>query len=214
MSSSDDRRPLTRARVVDGAIAYADEHGLAALSMRKLAASLGFEVMALYNHVANKNDLVTAITDRVAEHVDMPDYAADPIGALRANSLSLRAALEAHPWAAMNWVTTMPGPGRWTLMEWQLRACGAVPGLSDEQAHHLFHAVGNHVVGYVLQNVVMPFPVEDMHDIIRTIKRDLDPVEHAYALEHLAQHERGDHGESFGIVLDLILTTMGSSPNK
>jgi AcrR family transcriptional regulator len=52
------RAPLTRERVLRAAIALADEGGIEALSMRKLAKELGVEAMSLYNHVANKGDLV------------------------------------------------------------------------------------------------------------------------------------------------------------
>jgi AcrR family transcriptional regulator len=56
-----DRRPLTRQRVADAALDLIDEAGLEALSMRKLGAALGVEAMSLYNHVANKADLLRAV---------------------------------------------------------------------------------------------------------------------------------------------------------
>jgi AcrR family transcriptional regulator len=52
------RERLTRERVLRAAIAHADAGGLEALTMRTLAEVLGVAPMALYRHVANKDDLV------------------------------------------------------------------------------------------------------------------------------------------------------------
>lgn len=61
MSTS--RQPLSRERVAAAALAFIDTHGEAALSMRKLGADLGVEAMSLYNHVANKDDLLDLVGD-------------------------------------------------------------------------------------------------------------------------------------------------------
>ncbi|WP_410665737.1 TetR/AcrR family transcriptional regulator C-terminal domain-containing protein [Amycolatopsis sp. lyj-84] len=63
---------LSREKVLDAALRLASEHGLAGLSMRKLAAELGVEAMSLYNHVANKGDLLDGLTARVFEGVPLP----------------------------------------------------------------------------------------------------------------------------------------------
>ena len=57
------RKPLTRERVLDAAVAIADADGIEALSMRKLGQALGVEAMSLYNHVASKGELVAALAD-------------------------------------------------------------------------------------------------------------------------------------------------------
>ena len=63
MTAMAPRLPQNRARVAAGALDFVDQHGLAALSMRKLGAELGVEAMSLYNHVANKDDLLDAVGD-------------------------------------------------------------------------------------------------------------------------------------------------------
>ena len=60
-----DRAPLSRDRVAAEAVRFIDEHGLEALSMRKLGAALGVEAMSLYNHVSSKADLLDAVSDRL-----------------------------------------------------------------------------------------------------------------------------------------------------
>ncbi|MGZ4706218.1 MAG: TetR/AcrR family transcriptional regulator [Acidimicrobiales bacterium] len=68
-----DRIPLSRDRIILAAVAIVDEHGLEALSMRKLGAALGVEAMSLYNHVANKDDVLDGVLDHVLREVPLPD---------------------------------------------------------------------------------------------------------------------------------------------
>jgi len=57
------RPRLSRERVLRAAMAHADKSGLETLTMRKLAKELGVEAMSLYNHVANKDDLLDGMID-------------------------------------------------------------------------------------------------------------------------------------------------------
>lgn len=66
------RRPLNRQRVLDAALAYVDEHGLAALTMRRLGTELGVEGMSLYKHVADKEALLDGIVERLWAEVLTP----------------------------------------------------------------------------------------------------------------------------------------------
>lgn len=62
---------LSRGEVTDAAIALVERDGLEALTMRKLAAELGFAPMSLYTHVRNRDDLVDAIVDRLIERLEL-----------------------------------------------------------------------------------------------------------------------------------------------
>ena len=66
------RIPLSRDRVLLAAVALADESGLGTLSMRKLGDALGVEAMSLYNHVANKDELLDGMVDLVFGEIDLP----------------------------------------------------------------------------------------------------------------------------------------------
>ena len=68
-TQTEPRIPLSRERELQAAIELADEGGIEALTMRKLARALGVEAMSLYNHVANKGDLVDGIVDLVISEV-------------------------------------------------------------------------------------------------------------------------------------------------
>lgn len=67
-----DRATLTRERVLDAAIALADREGVHALSMRRLGAELGVQAMSLYNHVANKQDLLNGVAGRLLASMEIP----------------------------------------------------------------------------------------------------------------------------------------------
>src|SRR3954469_10834988 len=82
------RVPLSRERVLEAAIRLADEGGIESLSMRKLARALGVEAMSLYNHVANKGDLVDAITDLVVSEIELPQVTEEWDVAVRACAIS------------------------------------------------------------------------------------------------------------------------------
>ena len=91
------RDTLSREKVLDAALRLADQHGLGALSMRKLAAELGVEAMSLYNHVANKADLLDGVAGRVFEAIALPDPALSWEERLRALAGGAFAAFAAHP---------------------------------------------------------------------------------------------------------------------
>jgi AcrR family transcriptional regulator len=105
-----DRQPLTRERVATAAVAFIDEHGLDALSMRKLGAELGVEAMSLYNHVANKADLLDAVSDRL--YTDVLAAYGEPTGDWKLHARALSHAYvdvaAAHPKA----VTLLIHPAR------------------------------------------------------------------------------------------------------
>ena len=201
------RAPLDRDAVVAAAVALADEQGTDALSMRKLAASLGYEVMSLYNHVANKAEVLSLMVDAVAAEVPAPDPGANPLAAVRTLAVDTRAALVRHPWAAGLWLRQLPGPARVRHMEHHLAALAA-SDLSPQVAHLAFHAVNNHVIGYTLQEQAMAYltpPDTDPDALARSFMEGLAADELPHTVTHIQQHLDGDTASSFELVLDLIL---------
>jgi AcrR family transcriptional regulator len=93
------RVPLSRERVLRAAVAYADEHGIASVSMRKLGEALGVEAMSLYNHVANKDELLGDMVDVVFREIGLPAGAADWRTAMRQRAVAVRRVLSHHRWA-------------------------------------------------------------------------------------------------------------------
>ncbi len=93
------RNPLRREHVLRAAIAQADAGGLEAVSMRRLAEALDFAPMALYRHIANKDDLIDGMVDIVFSEVVLPLDGQDWRSAMRVRGLSLRDTLLRHRWA-------------------------------------------------------------------------------------------------------------------
>src|SRR5687767_6182992 len=93
------RRRLSRERVLRAAIAHADAGGLEALTMRQLAEMLKVAPMALYRHIANKDDLIDAMIDVVFSEIGLPSGGADWKTAMRQRAMSLRDVLARHRWA-------------------------------------------------------------------------------------------------------------------
>ncbi|MGI9603893.1 MAG: TetR/AcrR family transcriptional regulator [Acidimicrobiales bacterium] len=198
------RQPLQRDGIVDAAMALADEEGVGALSMRKLARRLGYEVMSLYNHVANKDELQFLMVDCVAAEIDGPPTQAAPLEAVRTIAVSTHNVLVAHPWAPELWQRHPPGPARTQIMEDLLRLLDD-SGLSPDLAHHGFHAVNNHVLGYTLQELGMTFDDDDLESKARAFLAGIPVETYPFMVAHVHQHLDGDTASSFELVLDLIL---------
>jgi TetR/AcrR family transcriptional regulator, tetracycline repressor protein len=93
-----DRARLTKGAVVDQALRLADSVGLDALTIRKLATELGVTPMALYWHFRSKEELLTALVERVWSEIDLAvDRSAPWPDQLRTLFESLLVVLRAHP---------------------------------------------------------------------------------------------------------------------
>lgn len=206
----DERPPLTRERVLEAAIALADEHGVSQLSMRKLAGHLGFEVMSLYNHVRNKDDLLEAMLDEVYAQVEPPGDVADADWkpALRALAVRAHDALLAHRWAAPLIPHVFPGPQRFALMEWVLDLLRR-GGFDDHVRDLGFHAVTLHLAGFTQQQVSYA-GITDRDAMMQRFEADVRPETFPLMVDHARYHtERdaapGERPDEFEFVLDLIL---------
>ena len=104
------RTPLNRDRIVRAAAAFADEHGIEALSMRKLGDAVGVEAMSLYNHIAGKEDLLDGMIDLVFSEIELPPREGWK-DAMRQRAISVRTVLTRHRWAVgLMESRTSPGP--------------------------------------------------------------------------------------------------------
>jgi AcrR family transcriptional regulator len=202
------RAPLNRERVLDAAIALADEGGIEALSMRRLAKELGVEAMSLYNHVASKDDLLAGITEAVLREMELPsggDWRAD----LRRYAVSAHEVLNRHPWAC-NLALSPPRvlPVLTTRAEWVLRRLRE-GGFPAEVTYHAFHALDAHVLGFTLWQLGHGIRgSDDIAELAADFLRSFPADEYPYMHEHVQQHIEGFGREgrgAFELVLDLIL---------
>jgi len=147
--SAEPRVPLSRGRVLRAAVNLADRSGIGALSMRKVGLELGVEAMSLYNHVANKEDILDGMVDLVVSEIDPPSSDTDWKTAMRQRVLSAREALLRHPWASaviVSRVNMTP-----TMMKYMDSVAGILRkgGFSVDLTHHAIHVMGSRILGFV-----------------------------------------------------------------
>ena len=97
------RASLSKERVLQAAVALADQGGLGSLSMRKLAEELGVVPMAIYKHVANKDELLDGMIDVVVAEIDPPDRETDWKTAVRKRILSTAEGAAKSPVGLPRW---------------------------------------------------------------------------------------------------------------
>ncbi len=146
--SAEPRIPLSRERVLRAAVGLADTSGIDAVSMRKLGQELGVEAMSLYNHVANKDDVLDGMIELVVGEIDLVAPGPDWKTRLRNLILAAREAMLAHSWVPRVIETrTSIGPN---LMRYFNAVLGIfrAGGFSYDLAHHAMHALGSRAIGF------------------------------------------------------------------
>ncbi|MGZ4289687.1 MAG: TetR/AcrR family transcriptional regulator C-terminal domain-containing protein [Gaiellaceae bacterium] len=206
------RKPLNRERILETAVEFADEHGIEALSMRKLGQSVGYEAMSLYNHVTNKDDLLDGMLDLVLAEMQPPAQDGG-LPAIRAAAVSAHEALQRHPWAAgLLMAPARVRPARLEFMNGLLAAFRNA-GFSAETTYHAYHAIDAHVIGFSLWQSTHDFSLpEEIGDDLRAFLDRMIPVEtYPYLHEHGLQHlEDGAYKDvsAFEFALDLLLESL------
>ncbi len=142
------RVPLSRERILRTAVELADRDGVESLSMRRLALEFGVVPMALYRHVANKEDLLDGLLDVVVGEIDPPTADTDWKTAVHDRILSARRALLRHPWASRVMETrTEPTPIVMAYMD-SMIAMFRAGGFTIDLTHHAMHAMGSRLMGF------------------------------------------------------------------
>ncbi len=209
-SPTKSRTPLSRERVLAAAVTLADENGIASLSMRKLGEAVGVEAMSLYNHLANKDELLDGMADLVFAEIDLPAGGADWKTQMRERAESARQALRRHPWA-ITLMSTRTSPGPATLRHHNA-VIGSLRegGLSIEMAAHAFSALDSYIYGFALQEATLPLgeteeeTLEVAQMMLAQVPADKYPHLTEFTIEHILQPGY-DYGEEFAFGLDLIL---------
>ncbi|MFF2393868.1 TetR/AcrR family transcriptional regulator C-terminal domain-containing protein [Nocardia sp. NPDC058114] len=201
------RTPLTRERVLRAAIDLADQQGLAALSMRNLAKTVGVEAMSLYNHVANKDDLYDGIIDLVVAEIYVPRAGGDWQAELRRRAASAHEVLLSHRWATgLLGSRINVGPAMLRYVDATL-GCLITAGFTYEQADRAWNALDSHIYGFTVQAVNFPLdPAEyasAAQQFLPLVPAETHPHMHALAARVIAGTHSGAADFTFG--LELIL---------
>lgn len=149
------RAPLNREKVLQAAIGLADEIGLESLTMRELGLRLGVEAMSLYNHVANKDDILDGMIDIVVSEIDLPSETADWKEAMRRRAISAQAVFSKHPWASgLIDSRQSSGPARLHYFDWVLGTLRRA-GFTLELAARAFSLLDSYIYGFGRQQLNM-----------------------------------------------------------
>jgi len=209
MSVAEPRARLSRDRVVRAAIVHADAGGLEALSMRRLAEELGVAPMALYRHVANKDDLVDGMVDVVFGEIDLPSSGDDWRTAMRQRAISVRDALSRHRWAiGLMESRRHPGPANLRHHDAVIGSLRA-GGFDMAMTAHAYSLLDGYIYGFALTKMNLPFEAGDevaemAEDMLRPFPVDEYPNLVAFITEH-AVKPGYYFGDEFEYGLDLIL---------
>jgi AcrR family transcriptional regulator len=204
------RKPLSRKRVLRAAMAHADRHGLDELSMRKLAQVLGVAPMALYRHVANKDDLIDAMIDVVFTEIEPPARDAEWMTAMRQRAISVRDALERHRWAVGLMESRLhPGPANLRHHDAVLGNLRAA-GFTVEEAAHAYSLLDSYVYGFALTKMNLPFENGrgDVPDVAKDMLEPFPANTYPNLVEFITEHAMKPgyrYGDEFEYGLELIL---------
>ena len=203
------RPPLSRQRALSTAVALADDEGIGALTMRRLAQELGVEAMSLYHHVANKDDILDGMVDTVFGEIELPADGADWKTAMRDRARSARAALTRHPWAiSIMESRSSPGPATLRHHDAVLGSCRAA-GFSVAMAAHAFSLLDSYIYGFVLQEVNLPFDeTDDLEAVVESMMLPFSADDYPHLVELTTEHVLQPgyrYGDEFEYGLGLIL---------
>lgn len=217
--------PLSERLVLDTALAFIDDQGLPGLTMRRLGQTLGVEAMALYRHVAGKEELLDGVVDQLVARMRADDDVLDvPQDGwqdfLQRLAHGVRRVALAHP-KAFPLVASRPPEAPWLRpplrsLEWVETFFTGLEaeGFSDQAAVAAYRAFTSFLLGHLLLEVsahgadVGPLDVLEDPDLETQADRSgaLAEFPHVRRLRHeLAQdHSAAEFEEALEHLLDRI----------
>jgi AcrR family transcriptional regulator len=216
-SSQRREESLSRDRIIEASIELLDSNGEGGLTFRTLSERLATGPGAIYWHIANKSDLLTAACDAiVACTMNLPLVGATPEATIRALALGLFDAIDAHPWVGS---ALTRAPGQLPMVRilerigQQVRALG-VPG--DKQ-WAIVSALLSYILGVSGQNAANAqfartrgLDRSDFLETVSTVWSQLDPDEYPFTRSVAGQLRAHDDRMDFLAGIDLILRGIGS----
>ena len=203
---------LSRESIIEAAIAILDSSGEDGLTFRTLSERLATGPGAIYWHIPNKSELLTAACDAiVARTMNAPLVGATPEATIRALALGMFDAIDAHPWVGSA-LTRVPGqlPMVRILERFgqQVRALG-VP---DEDQWVTIGALLNYILGVAGQNAAnrqlartRGVDRSDFLEAVATAWLQLDPDQYPFTRSVAAPLRAHDDRTDFLAGIDLIL---------
>jgi AcrR family transcriptional regulator len=206
------RRPLTKERVLRAAVALADASGIGSLTMRRLGRRLGVEAMALYKHVANKEEILDGIVDLVVAEIELPEPGSEWKAAMRRRAISARDVLARHAWAVGLLESRASfGPAALRYSDTIIGSLRSA-GFSVDMAGRAFWLLDSYIYGHIVQEQSVPFDtVEEIAASAEAMADSVSAEEYPHLVEMAAAYgARGDYHvrDEFEFGLDLILDAL------
>jgi hypothetical protein len=212
------RPKLSRGIILQTAVTIADQEGIHALTMRKLAQELKVEAMSIYHHIANKNTLQDGMINQVFSEIELPSPTDNWKKALRNRAISAHQTLLKHPWA-IGLMESGTTPGAATMQHHNaVLGCLRENGFSLVATAHAYSVLDCYIYGFVLTQINLPFKnAEDAKDVAATMMAQMPTNEFPYLQEITIQHalQPGyEYVQEYYIGLDLILDAIEKLRDK
>jgi AcrR family transcriptional regulator len=209
------RPELSRGKVLRTALELADSGGIAALSIRSLAQSIGTKPMSLYYYVANKEEILDGLVDLVFAEISTPQAGGEWKEQMRRRAHSARDVLRRHPWAiGLLESRKVPGPETLKHHEATLATLRAA-GFTVQQTARAYPLLDSYIYGFALQEAGLPISGgEPMAQVAGPIMERFATGEYPSLVEITTQvvmQPDYDFGNEFGYGLELILDALESA---
>ena len=205
--------PLSRDLIVRTAVTLIERHGVAAVSMRRLAAELGAGAMSLYNHVPNKAALLDSIAEYVLADMELTvDPKADWREAARALARSFREVAHRYPRCVMVVVSRQPNTTAGLRpVELALETVQAA-GFHGRAAVRAMRAVVNYILGCLVQEATLTEArwASEGHPVVN--EADLDAAGLVHVRELLPALTEHDSEADFEFGLELLISALDALP--
>ena len=221
MSASDagvKRVPLSRDRVLRGALAVADSGGLGSLTIRSLAHELGVKPMSVYHYVANKDEIIDGIVDLVFSEIELPSIDGDWRTEMGRRANSARRVMRRHPWS-IPLLQSRTSPGAATLRHHNA-VIGTLrrAGFSVESTAHAFALIDSYLFGFALSEEALPINgPETVPEVAEQMMAQFNPADYPHLVEFSVEHilkPDYDFGEEFEFGITVILNALDASLSR
>jgi TetR/AcrR family transcriptional regulator, tetracycline repressor protein len=203
------RTPLARDSIVDAALVVLDRDGLDGLTMRRVAQELDTGAGALYWHVANKEELLYLLIDRILSELELPE----PDSArweeqIKELGRTMRTILKQHQDVARVTLGRVPlGPSLISVVEWQLTLLRGA-GVPDQVAALAGDLLALYVGAFVYEET-LPRPSDadesSAHEMIRDYFASVPSDRFPHTVELAAELTRADRDERFEFGMEVIV---------
>jgi AcrR family transcriptional regulator len=225
-TSSSQRREesLSREQIIEASIELLDGSGEGGLTFRALSERLATGPGAIYWHIANKSDLMTAACDSIIARTMNAPLASStrgvtPNATIRLLALAMFDAIDAHPWVGSA-LTRAPGQSPMVRIVERIGQQIRALGVPEKEHWITVSALLNYILGVGGRNAAngqlartQGLDRSDFLEAVSTVWSQLDPEEYPFARSLAGQMRAHDDREDFLAGIDLILRGT-SSPHR